>query len=380
MIATHVGLDAHKKATVAFVVHADGKREGPFTMQTTKEGLTRFAKKVKGGKMMVEASTTGKAVVKHLRAHNVDAVLVHPDALMLALRRHKNDEADALHLANVARLGAAIEAYVPTEYEEKLRSISRRRRDVVCRMTALKCEAHAVLARNLVKPPAGKLPRESAIRRWERVPGLADYDRLVLQTLLREIQFLAKEEESLRLQLYAATEGDAAIKRMLTIPGVDIVNATTFRGEFGDLRRFKTAKHAASYAGIVPPNRQSGDKEMHGHITKKGSPYLRHALVEAAHQLCRFPGAMKTRYTRLSKRIGRSKALVATGRKLAMLVWRLVVKEEDYNDQDEKLTEIKLWKHAAVIKLLDRADRDQAMQILDCHDLRRHRARGRWSV
>ena len=376
----HVGLDAHKKKTVGFVVHHDGSREGPFVMQTTREGLERFAKKHPDGKVLVEASTSGKAVVRFLREQGLDATLVHPDALLLTLRRHKNDEEDAMHLALVAQLGAAKASYLPTPYEEALRCLTRRRYDLVTRITALRNEAHAVLARNLVPAPMGKMTTESTRRRWERIEGLPEAEQFILRGILREMNALIAERDNIRLELYALTKNDETIRRLLTLPGMDVVNAATVRGEYGDLSRFASGKKAASYAGLTPPNWQSGEKELHGRITKKGSPFLRHALVETAHQIRRYPGPLKTSFARLQARIGVRKALVALARRLATIVWSMTTKEKDYAHPDNELTHVKQWRLDAIARLLDQDRRDEALKILNSHDLKREIARGRWQV
>lgn len=301
----HIGLDAHKKQTVGFVVHADGKREGPFVLPTTRENVAKLAPTWRGGEVLVEASTTGKGVVRLLRELGIRAKMVHPNALMMTLRRKKNDEEDALHLAVVGQVGAAHEAYLATPYEDHLRGLTRRRYDVKNRMTTLNCQAHALLARNLVQPPPGRISRESGRRRWASVLGLPDHERYILQGILREVAYLEKEHDELRLRIHETTKDDEIVELLLTIPGIDVVNAATIRGEYGDMTRFPTGKHAASYAGIVPPNWQSGDKELHGRITKKGSAYLRHALVEAAHQIARYDTPLKKFLTRLQGRVGR---------------------------------------------------------------------------
>jgi hypothetical protein len=61
------------------------------------------------------------------------------------------------------------------------------------------------------------------------------------------------------------------LERLQTVPGVGPIVATTAVAVFSDIRRFPTAKHAASYSGVVPSTHQSGDRDAHGRITKKGS-------------------------------------------------------------------------------------------------------------
>ena len=68
-----------------------------------------------------------------------------------------------------------------------------------------------------------------------------------------------------------------------TIPGVGIIAAATILGEIGDIRRFKTASALVAYAGIDPSVKQSGEfNSTHNHMSKRGSPYLRHAIFLAA--------------------------------------------------------------------------------------------------
>lgn len=368
----HVGLDAHKKKTVGFVVRANGEREGPFALETTKERLRDLAEKIRGGVVYVEASTSGKGVVRFLRSEGVDAVLVCADALMMTLRRKKNDQEDALHLALVGQVGAIHAAYLPTEYEDELRSLTRRRYDIVNRISSLVCQAKAILARNLVPEPPGRLANDTCRRRWHALT-LPPTEKYVLDEILQEIKWQHERLDDVRLQLQKKARGDTVIERLLTIPGLDVLNASCIRGEYGDMKRFPSGKHAASYAGITPPNWESGDKKFHGRITRKGSPYLRHALVEAAWQLVAHPGRLKKAYARLKPKIGARKAAIAIARRLAGVIWTMTTREEDYDDVNQDLVEQKRWRHSTITRLLDEGRRDIAVSLLNSHDARRWR-------
>jgi len=80
-----------------------------------------------------------------------------------------------------------------------------------------------------------------------------------------------------------ARERRDAVKRLETVPGVGPIVALTAIAVFAEVSRFESAKHAASYAGLVPSTFQSGERDAHGHITKRGSAELRAMLCEAAH-------------------------------------------------------------------------------------------------
>jgi hypothetical protein len=115
---------------------------------------------------------------------------------MLMLRRHKNDEADALHLAVVGQVGAVHEAYLPTPYEENLRSLTRKRYDLNDRRTSLARQAHAVMARNLAESPTVRPTTKSARKKWLEA-DLPPVERLVLSSTIREMDSLKKNSRNL---------------------------------------------------------------------------------------------------------------------------------------------------------------------------------------
>ena len=92
-------------------------------------------------------------------------------------------------------------------------------------------------------------------------------------------QARALDEALLRQQAPFASQ----LARLQNIPGVGPIVARTAVAVFSDVKRFPSAKHAASYAGLVPATYQSGEREVHGRITRRGSAELRAMLCEAAH-------------------------------------------------------------------------------------------------
>jgi len=130
---------------------------------------------------------------------------------------------------------------------------------------------------------------------------------------------------------------------LMTVPGVSLVSAATFVAVVGDVRRFSSPKKLVSYVGLDPRVRQSGEAPArHGRISKQGSPEARHMLCEAAWVLIRTPGPLRAFYERVRARRGAQIALVATARKLSVLFWHLLTREEDYAFQRPTLTRRKL--------------------------------------
>jgi transposase len=102
-----------------------------------------------------------------------------------------------------------------------------------------------------------------------------------------------------------------AVKRLETIPGVGPIVALTAIAVFAEVSRFESAKHAASYAGLVPSTFQSGEHDAHDHITKCGSAELRAMSCEAAHHARRPVHPLYPHFAGVRARRGYKTAVVA---------------------------------------------------------------------
>jgi len=98
----------------------------------------------------------------------------------------------------------------------------------------------------------------------------------------------------------------------------------------GKADRFQCGKQIASYLGLVPLEKSSGNQRRLGHITKQGSSLLRFLLVEAAQVTARSLPDWRSKYYHLSMRRGRKIAKVAMARKLAVRLYWMMRKEWDY--------------------------------------------------
>jgi hypothetical protein len=124
---------------------------------------------------------------------------------------------------------------------------------------------------------------------------------------------------------------DVDVKRLMTIPGIDMVVAVGLTAAIGTITRFKTPDQLVSYIGLDPSVHQSGEgRAHHGRITKQGRTHARTMLVEAAWQAVRGPGPLRGFYQRVSARGGPHIAAVAVARKLAVIIWHSLQKGEDY--------------------------------------------------
>ena len=168
-------------------------------------------------------------------------------------------------------------------------------------------------------------------------------ERETVDGCLRQVEFLDQEIAEVEKQVARDALITPQIKRLMTVPGVNVIVAATFLAAVGDVGRFAGQRQLVGYLGLDPRVRQSGSTPAtHGRISNQGSASARHALVEAAWSVVRQPGPLHAFYQRIRARRGHQVAVVAAARKLACLFWCMLTRGEDYAFQQPSLTRKKL--------------------------------------
>jgi transposase len=144
---------------------------------------------------------------------------------------------------------------------------------------------------------------------------------------LRVVEALGVEIDQVSERVQITAEQDRGASQLLSIYGIGRWTALLIVSEIGEIRRFPSAKHLCSYAGLVPSVHVSGNTSYTGHITKQGSKWLRWALVEAAHHALRKP-PYRAFYQKTSRRRGKPIAVVAVARKLLKAIYYILREEE----------------------------------------------------
>jgi transposase len=193
-----------------------------------------------------------------------------------------------------------------------------RRAQLVSARSRAKNQIHAVLMRCLV----GRAPFSDLFgvkgRAWLTELGLPEEERETVDSALRQIDFLDREIDEVERLIASAALESPEIRRLMTVPGVNVIVAATFLAAIGDIRRFESPRKLVAYLGLDPRVRQSGSgPAAHGRISKQGSIRARHALVEASWSTVRQPGPIRAFYERIRVRRGHQVAVVAAARKLA---------------------------------------------------------------
>jgi transposase len=140
--------------------------------------------------------------------------------------------------------------------------------------------------------------------------------------LLDLLDQLTPKIQELTRALEEQVEKRPVTRRLMTHPGVGPLTALAYELVIGTPERFHCGKQIASYLGLVPEEKSSGDRRRLGHISKQGNVLLRFLLVEAAQVTVRGQPEWRSKFFHIAMRRGRKIAKVAMARKLAVhLYW-----------------------------------------------------------
>lgn len=327
----HVGVDLHKRMSQIAVLTEDGE----LVERRLANDATRleqfFAQLPPQTPVAIEASATWWWLVDLLERIGHQPVLSNPkQTKAIAAARLKNDRVDAQRLALLLRGDLLPTVWIPPAALREARELIRHRVSLVWLRGEIRNRLLAMLARRNLQP--------TRATRWMTVRGQRELQALPLgpiPTTIREdcLALLPQLDAQIRRldeDLRQRWGDDPRVRRLMTLPGIGPFTAILLLLELGDIQRFPTAKHLASYVGLTPRVRASAERIRPGHISKEGNRLVRWALVLAATQAARQPGPLRAWFRVLKHRKGTKIARVGLARRLVELVYHLWKDNCDY--------------------------------------------------
>ena len=342
-MSVYVGIDVAKRKHRVAIIDADGTLlQKPFSIDNNQDGIKKLLCQITSqdtDNVEIGLEATGHywlALFEQLACANYDIHVLNPLQVHAyqrsGIRKRKNDTIDAVWIADFIRIGGSHFTTDPTAMPiyMQLRQLSRFRFNLVDQIgdtkrrilslldrvfpeydtlfssvfvqSSRKLLTEAVTAQEFVDfdldeltqrlkvASRGRLGRERAKAIQDSaansigVTFLADASRIQMGCLLAQLDFLTQQIRELDDALAILVE-QLPQQHLTTIPGIGAVTAAAILGEIGDIRRFQTLKQLVAYAGIDPNIHQSGQfVSTKTPMSKRGSPYLRHALWLAACQ------------------------------------------------------------------------------------------------
>jgi transposase len=325
-------LDVHRDFCEVAIAEG-GRVRSAGRIATRAAALELFAQSLAPDDVVALEATTGSdRIVGLLQHHGIRVVVANTRKLKsITEAKAKTDRLDARTLAKLLMSGLLDAVWTPDERTRALRRLTNRRERIVRARTRAKNEAHGVLSRNLCERPPVTDAFGKAGREWLAGLELPVDERLTLDGCLRQVDFLDGEIAAVDREIAKQALAWPEVLRLMTVPGVNVQTAATFMASIGDIRRFASSRKLVSYLGLDPRVRQSGNSPArHGRISKAGASEARHMLGEVAWKVTLTPGPLRAFFERVRARRGNQIAATATARKLVVLFWCLLTREQDY--------------------------------------------------
>ncbi len=292
--------------------------------------------------VVLEATSNAWLLYDQLQPLVAEVVVAHPQAVkLIAAARVKTDSRDAIKLASLLAANLIPAVWVPPQEVRELRALVSHRSRLVKQRTQAANRLHSVLQRHNLNPPPGT-PFAVHQREWWLALDLPPAEKLRVQQDLSLYPTLEVLTQEIDAELGRLSTCDPWVKQvpfLVQLPGLGVLSAMRILAAIGEIARFPSAKHLVGYAGLGASVHQSGETNRGGRITKEGRSDLRGIMVEAAWVAVEHHPHWKAQFERLSRRIGKQKAIVAIARKLLVTVWHVLSQQEaDCHAQIEAVT------------------------------------------
>lgn len=279
--------------------------------------------------VIMEACSSAHYWGRTFQSFGHDVKLLPPLYVRPYVLRGKTDRADVKGMLEAWRNSDIRPVPVKSESQQQLTSLHRIRAGWMTTRTMRINAARGLLREFGIVFPLGAAAVIDRIREAiaEDTTPLTMPLRELLHQLVLEINELEERIDSLENQLKALALQTPAVALLRTIPGVGLLTATALVGFVGDVERFRSGRHFASYLGLTPREYSSGLRHRLGRISKLGDVYLRTLLIHGARavlvaaQSKTNPDRFRAWALDLQRRCGNNKAAVAVANRLARVVW-----------------------------------------------------------
>lgn len=296
--------------------------------------------------VVMEACGMAHHWAREARARGHEAILLPPTDVRRYVRGNKTDRADAKALLEARRNEDVRPVPVKSIDQHVLASLHRLRSAWMATRTARLNLLRGLMRELGVTIPVGASRVVPAV--WALVADaespIPELLRAPLAEVAREVEALEERIRELERSLERLAAESPAVERLRTIPGVGLLTATALLAFVGDVRRFPSSRHFASYLGLTPRETSSGLQRRLGAISKRGDPYLRMLLIHGARSVL-LNAKKKNAHERDRLRTwaldrerarGHNEAAVALANKLARIAWAVWRNERSFDVRSQQ--------------------------------------------
>jgi transposase len=288
--------------------------------------------------VVLEACSSAHHWARRLQALGHRPILLPPHAVRPYVPRNKTDRTDAKGLLEAARNADLHAVPVKSIDQQCLAALHRLRSTWIATRTSRINTVRGILRELGHSVPVGPQHLVSTLGRLLREPDsdLPDVLRQSLSEALKEIGDLEAKTKEVERELNRLAAGDTTVQRLRSVPGIGLLTATALVAFVGDVRRFRSGRHFASYLGLTPREMSSGSIRRLGSISKRGDTYVRMLLTHGARSTLwhskrvEHPDRLRAWALKIQETRGHNKATCALANKLARIAWAVWRSDVNY--------------------------------------------------
>jgi len=336
-IKRYIAFDIHKEYALAGGQNAHQE----WVMVPRRVGMDKLrewavANLRKGDAVVIETTTNVWDVYDIVAPLVSYAVVAHAGGVrQIAEARVKTDKKDIERLIRLLIADIVPEVWVPPVEVRELRGMISYRNRLVKTSTMIRNRLQSLIHRHNLILPKGKL-RDKA---WWEAQKASALEKIQIRQELAMLDEIEKHKGEVDAELGRQSLGEVwgqRAMRLLQLPGFGVIVSMTVLSAIGDVSRFENAKKLVGYSGLGAGVHDSGKEHIEKRITKSGRKELRWAMVEAAWRAIRISPYWKEQYEKYLRRMRKpNQAIVVIARKLLVVVWHVLTKEET----DERVNE-----------------------------------------
>ena len=337
-----IGSDVHLRTSTMTVLDHDGTKLMRKKLNNDPGELLEFVRQFESPKQFSMETCYNWPVMYELLKDEVDEFhLMHAKKLKSIVEsQSKCDGHDSDEMARLTHIGYIPEAHIASADTRQFRRLLRTRVGISMEISSIKNKIHALINANTFYCQRPKNFKDLFCKRGleylENLP-IPERERFIVDKLLKEIRFLERLRSEFDIHIEKSGFHSDDIAMLETVPAMNgRILKYIVLSEIANIGRFKNSDSIAAYAGLVPRDRSSGDKDRKGHLRTDCNEFLKWAMIEAAIPAMRKDRSLWRYYKEVKARRNSSAARLAVARKLLTSIYHVLKERRPYYYADKK--------------------------------------------
>jgi transposase len=327
-----LGIDLGKNS--CSIVGLDGRGAVVLRRRMRRESVIKQLAKLNPCVVGMEACCGAHHLGRVLQAQGHQVRLMSPEYVRPYVKSQKNDDRDAEAIAEAATRPTMRFVDLKTQEQLDMQTLHRARDRLVGERTALINQLRAILLERGMTVAQGRRRLERHLTSADALDDLSDRMRLLIEDMRAQWSELDRRIAQMDAELAEWARNEEAARRLMTIPGIGVLNATALIAAVGRAESFARGRDLAAWLGLVPRQVTTGGRPRLLGISKRGNKYLRKLLIHGARAalpvLLQSPTSLGAWLRGLMARVHKNAAVVALANKLARMAWAVLRHDEPF--------------------------------------------------